>query len=456
MNHEYSSVRPHLQNIALGSNTHPEIRPATAFKPGNALLMTTMLLATLGYATESLANGLALNEQSASGFGTAYAGRSSAALDASTVYGNPAGLSRIKRNEVSGGFAMVDVKDRISDAHSDASGTNNGNSVPLTAIPFGYLSMPIDERFTFGLGVYVPYGLVNDYESSFQGRYHGSYSKVQVKTLQPTMAYRINDHVSVGVGVTVNRIENNLQSYLATGILNGGVDTHIIIKGNDTALGLNLGLMTDLNSSTTWGISYHSKVFYRAYGHTEVINSPSAFGLDGKYSNKIDTTLPESVDTSLTHHFDERWTGYLGTSWTRWSRVQRTEAVNSGVSPLGLQLGFGTFGDDFKWHDTWSVAAGASYQLSPQWLLRSGFAYDPSPTRDADRNVRVPVGNRKAVSFGSAYSPGADLTIDITYGYLWEPAASLNQANTTGVQPSYSAKYHNSAHVIATQMTYRF
>ncbi|MFU1925145.1 outer membrane protein transport protein, partial [Klebsiella pneumoniae] len=73
------------------------------------------------------------NEQSASGAGTAYAGRASSALDASTIYGNPAGLSKLKRTEVSGGLAIVKAKDDISQAHSTAQGSNKGDSVPLAA-----------------------------------------------------------------------------------------------------------------------------------------------------------------------------------------------------------------------------------------------------------------------------------------------------------------------------------
>lgn len=419
-------------------------------------LTLATLLTTLGYASAAWSNGIALNEQTASSFGTAYAGRSSSALDASTIYGNPAGLSRIARTEVSGGFALIDVKDRISDAKGEAPGTNNGDSVPLTAIPFGYVAVPIDQRFTFGLGFYVPFGLVNEYEKSFQGRYHATYSKVQVTTLQPTIAYRIDQHVSIGGGLTLNRIDNNLQTDLATGALNGGKDTHITIKGKDTAVGANLGVLVDLADATTWGLSYHSKIVFHAYGNTEVSGTPSAFNLDGTYKNRIDTTMPESVDTSLTHHFDQQWTGYLGTTWTRWSRIPRTEAVNSGVSPLGLQLGFGTFGDDFKFHDTWSAAVGASYQYSRQWSLRGGYAYDQSPARNANRNVRVPVGNRKALTLGAGYAPNPDLTVDIAFGHLWEPTTVVDQANTNGVQPSYSALYHNSANVLAVQISSRF
>lgn len=414
------------------------------------------LTVIMGVASNAGANGLALNEQSASSAGTAYAGRSSSALDASTLYGNPAGLGKLTRMEVSGGIALIDAKTDISDASGAAPGTNKGDSVPLTAVPFGYISVPIDDRFTFGVGVYAPDGLVNDYEDSFQGRYYGSYSKVQVITVQPTVAYRINEHVMIGFGPTINRIDGKLKNDLATGVLNNGVDTTLTIKGDDTAIGYNIGLLVDINDSLTWGITYHSKVDYHLSGSTTVSNAPGLLGLNGKYSAKLDITLPESVDTSVTYKFDDRWTGYLGTTWTRWSRVEAIRVVNSGLSPIGQQLGFGTIEEDLSWHDTWSVAAGLAYQLSPQWVLRTGFAYDPSPTNNSDRNVRIPVGDRRSIALGVGYSPSSDMTIDLAYGYLWEDRASVNRANTTGLQPSYSAKYENSGKGVVAQLSYRF
>ncbi|WP_367880650.1 outer membrane protein transport protein [Pseudomonas sp. CVAP len=437
-------------------NAQSKLKINSHFTPRSSMLFGAILTLTLGTPSVSWANGLALNEQSASAAGTAYAGRSSSAIDASTVYGNPAGLSKIKKIEVSGGLALIDAKVNISDARSSAPGTTDGNSVPLTAIPFGYFSSPIDDRFTAGIGLYASYGLVNDYESSFQGRYHGSYSKVQVKTLHPAVSYRLSDQVAIGIGTTFNRIENNIQSYLATGALNDGKDTQLTVKSNGTAVGYNFGLMVDMNESTTWGLTYHSKLDFHADGHTKISDSPGALGLDGKYNNKMDVTLPESVDTSFTHRFDERWTGYAGAIWTRWSRIQRIEAINSGLPSLGQQLGFGSVGDDFKLHNTVSTAIGVSYQLSSQWLLRSGLASDPSPARNSDRSVRLPVGNRKALAFGAAYSPNSDLTIDVAYTYLWESTTSVNQSDTNGLQPGFSAKYNNSAHIIAAQLTHRF
>ncbi|MCB2251569.1 outer membrane protein transport protein [Pseudomonas chlororaphis] len=414
------------------------------------------VVAILGASTSVLANGIALNEQSASSAGTAYAGRSSSALDASTIYGNPAGLTKLKRSEISAGAAVVSVSDDINDAKSRVSGTNKGDSVPLGVLPFAYLSTPLDERFSIGLGLYAPSGLINDYESSFQGRYHGSYSTTREVTLQPTIAYRINDYVSIGGGPTINHFTAKLQNYLATGALNNGQDTRVTVKGDDTALGYNLGVLFDLSDATRWGINYHSKVDYELKGHTEVSGSPSVIPLDGKYDNKTDLTMPESVDTSITHRFNSRWTGYLGATWKRWSRIQKIEAVNSGLSPASQAVGLGSVTEEMNWRDTWSGAVGASYQLNPQWLLRAGYAYDPSPIRNADRSVRVPVGNRQAVTLGFAYSPNSDLTIDFAYGYLWDSKVSVKQSNNSGLQPEYSADYDNSANGVSVQATYRY
>ncbi|MGF6092350.1 outer membrane protein transport protein [Pseudomonas sp. 18173] len=410
----------------------------------------------LGTCTSAGANGIALNEQSASSAGTAYAGRSSSALDASTIFGNPAGLTKLKRSEISGGAAVVSVSDDISDAQGSAPGTNKGDSVPLGVVPFAYLSTPLDDRFSIGLGLYAPSGLINDYESTFQGRYHGSYSTTKEVTLQPTIAWRINDCVSIGGGPTINHFNAKLQNDLATGALNNGEDTHVTIKGDDTALGYNVGVLFDLSDATRWGINYHSKVDYELKGHTEVSGSPSVVPLDGKYDNKIDITMPESVDTSITHHFNSRWTGYLGTTWKRWSRIKKVEAVNSALSPLGQAAGLGSVTEEMNWHDTWATAVGASFQLNQQWLLRAGYAYDPSPISNADRSVRVPVGNRQAVTLGGAYSPNADLTIDFAYGYLWDSKVSVNQENNSGLQPAYSGSYENSANGVSVQATYRY
>lgn len=138
-----------------------------------------LTLAALLASNQLLAAGFAINEQSVSAMGTAFAGRSSSALDASTVYGNPAGMSYLKE-QVSGGMALISAGTEIDHVNSNYRGSNDGDMVPLAAIPFGYYVKPLDEQWTFGLGVFVPYGLATEYENNYQGRRFAKDSDVTV------------------------------------------------------------------------------------------------------------------------------------------------------------------------------------------------------------------------------------------------------------------------------------
>lgn len=422
-------------------------------------LKTSLALAVGAVSTHSLGNGIAINEQSVSGMGTSFAGRASAVNDASILFGNPAGLSKLERPEVVGGFGLVKANVDIDDASAE---THKGDMVPLTPVPFAYYASPIDEKFSWGLGLYVPYALISDYEKSFGGRFKGQYSKVEVVTLQPTLSYQINDRVSVGFGPTINKIKGKLVNKLDNSAAFGTGETKVGIKGDDVAYGFNVGLMVDVTDSLTWGLTYHSKVDYTLEGRTRITNGngPIFSQFNGDYDASLDFTTPETIDTSVTYKLDDQWTLYAGTTFTRWSRLQEIVVENEGTpSLLGMQP-IGEVSEELKWHNTWSYAIGASYQLNPQWVLRTGLAIDPSPAENEHRSVRIPVGNRKVFSMGAGWSPNPDLTIDVAYSYLQESSAKVNQASKelagAEIAPGFSAEYNNSAHGLGLQATYRF
>ena len=429
--------------------------------------LTVLALAVSSASGYALANGLAINEQSISGMGTSFAGRSSSAQDASTIYGNPAGMSRLGR-EVSVGGAYIHAKIDIKDANGryangqQVPGTNDGDMVPNSVVPFGYFVTPVDDRLHFGLGVYVPYALISNYEHAFQGRYQGQASKVEVITIQPTVSYKITDKVAIGFGPTINRIEGKLNSNVNFGSTQDG---QVKIDGDDTAYGFNVGLLADLTDDLTFGLTYHSKVSYKLKGNTEVSGANSQLNpvtnalvsrLNGKYDASLNITLPESTDASFTYRLNNDWTVYAGATWTRWSRLQSIDVQNEGTPTLpGLGSPLATVSEELTWKDTWSYAVGAAYQLNPQWVLRAGMAIDPSPADNGNRNVRIPVGDRKTFSVGAGWSPTKEMTIDVAYAYLWEDDVSVNRP-ATATKAGYSAKYDNSAHGLGAQLTYRF
>lgn len=420
------------------------------------MLKTTLGLAVTLASTQLFASGFALNEQSISGMGTGFAGRSSAADDASTVFGNPAGMSRLKRQQVTGGFAAIDASTDINDASGTQSGTNKGDMVPLTGVPMGYYVKPIDDQWAFGLGVYAPFGLITDYENGFQGRNFGSKSEVKVVTFQPTVSYAFNDKVSIGFGPTINRISGSLESSLTTPFSPN--DGNVQIKGDDIGYGYNIGLLVQATDTTRVGLTYHSKVKYKLEGHTEVdaaAGTPGFLLSDGRYDASLDITTPESVDFSVTQQINDAWTVYAGSTWTRWSRLKDITVNNDVTSGGALNPTlFGTITEEQNWHDTWAYAIGTSYQLNKQWVLRTGLSFDQSPANNTDRSPRIPTGDRTIFSLGAGWSPTEDLTIDVAYSYLKEEKVSVNRSNALG--QTYSAEYENSANGFGVGATYRF
>ncbi|MBA1243606.1 OmpP1/FadL family transporter [Pseudomonas japonica] len=420
------------------------------------MIRSSLGLAVTLASTQLFASGFAINEQSISGMGVGFAGRSSSAEDASTVAGNPAGMAFLKREQFTVGAAGIYADTDIDDSRSTLGGSNKGDMVPLVGVPMGYYVKPLNDQWAVGFGVYVPFGLATDYESGYAGRYWADKSVVKVITFQPTISYAFNDKVSIGIGPTFNRIEGELTSRTinASNPISGG-DGEVKIKGDDTAVGFNAGILVQATDKTRLGLTYHSKVDYKLDGNTKARNVRPLPGVlvNFKADASLDLTTPESADLSFTHELNDRWTIYGGSTWTRWSRLENI-TVNSDVTGTAARLGLGTITEEQNWHDTWAHAIGAAYKVNKQWTLRTGFSVDQSPTNNADRSPRIPSGDRRIFSLGAGYSPTDNLTLDFAYSYLKEESVDVNLVSTT--KGAYSATYHNSAHGFGSSLTYKF
>lgn len=425
------------------------------------MLKTTLSLAVAMASSHVFASGFALNEQDVAGMGTGFAGRSSSADNASTVYGNPAGMARLDGQQVTGGVAAIDASTNIKDVSGRSSGSNKGDMVPFTAVPFGFYTNKLNEQWAVGFGVYAPFGLVTDYESGFQGKAFGSKSEVKVITFQPTVSYAFNDRVSIGFGPTINRIAGTLESDINLPIAGTG-SNNVKIKGDDTALGFNAGLLVQATDTTRVGLTYHSKVKYKLEGHTEVTkgaNVPASLLNNGRYDASLKIDTPESWDLSVTQDLSDAWKLYAGATWTRWSRLKDITVNNEGVSAaagsgaLAPQI-VGTIKEDQNWHDTWAYALGTSYRVTKQVVLRTGLTFDQSPTNNTDRSPRIPTGDRTIFSLGLGYDVMPNMTVDLAYSYLKEEPVKVARANALG--QSYNAKYENSANGFGLGVTYKF
>lgn len=106
------------------------------------------------------------------------------------------------------------------------------------------------------------------------------------------------------------------------------------------------------------------------------------------------------------------------------------------------------------WNNSWSYATGVSYALSKDLTLRSGIAFDQSPTNNHERSPRIPSGDRVAISFGLGWTLSEQMSLDLAYSYLREEDTDIHLENPR--KGSYSAVYKNSAHGLGAQLNYFF
>ncbi|CBL44952.1 Long-chain fatty acid transport protein [gamma proteobacterium HdN1] len=408
-------------------------------------LAISLTLGTSIFIPNVFANGLAINEQSVSGAGTNYAGRASTPRDASTLYSNPAGLVRLEGSQITGGTGFIQAKTKIREVASSTAGTNRGDMVPNTFVPFGYFSQKINSRWAAGIGVYAPFGIKGEYEKGYAGRAYGLHNEVSVVSVQPTTSFQINPQFSLGAGITFNRIEGVLTNSIPNQYLNVPLngETSLDIKGDDTSFGYNLGALVSIVDGLDWGIAYHSKLKFGLEGRTRVkTNIP---GAAGRYKGTLDITMPESIDTSFSYRW-KQWGAYTGATWMRWSRLSGIEVNNQNAGP------FSRISESLNWKDTYSYAVGVSYDLEPTLQLRAGLGSDPSPTNDADRSVRIPVGDRYSFTLGAGWKVSSQLTVDVAYARIQEKWAEVNKYQ----YGSYLANFKNSANTLGVQLTYLF
>lgn len=159
------------------------------------------------------ASGFALIEQNASGLGNAYAGAAAVAEDASTIYFNPAGLTRLPGRQFVGALHVImpsaDFSNRASTpafsttalAGPFAQNGSGGNGGETALVPNFYLSWQLDPKLFLGVGVNAPFGMMTDYDANWMGRFHALKSAIETVNINPTVAYKVNDRFSFGVGL---------------------------------------------------------------------------------------------------------------------------------------------------------------------------------------------------------------------------------------------------------------
>lgn len=419
------------------------------------LLATAVAFAT--QASLSHAAGYGINEQSASYLGTAFAGRGSNAIDAAVSSSNPAGISFLEGTNISGGADLILEGGKFSGEHilldTSTAGSTDGFQ-KMTPVPFGYFTTQYDDKWSFGLAGYAPYGIELDYDKNWIGNDFGNKTSVQVIALQATASYKIMDNFAIGFGLIGSHVKGELTS---SPTILGLVPANGKIEGDDNTVTWNIGALWQPTEQTTIGLAYHHAHKFKLKGEYSVNSSVPIAAANKLEPAQLHITMPEKVLFSVTQKLTNQWTVMGDVTWTRWSKFREFDVFNP------------TTGDSqnyvpMNWQNTWAASIGTSYQLNDQILLRAGYMFDQSPVTDETRTVRSPDANRNWFTIGLNWKIDDHMDVDFAYSYVLLADGNITESKHSkpakpGIDAAYgtlTGTYKMSSSILGAQLNYKF
>ena len=432
--------------------------------------------------SQASAAGFALIENSASGMGNAFAGAAAIAEDASTIYFNPAGLSKLDGQQIVVAGHVVRASADFSNNGSTLSSSLGGGSLlggndiseATALIPNFYYANKLNDKWAFGLGINVPFGQSTNYSDTWAGRYHATKSEIASLNINPSASFKVNDKLSVGFGVSAQYFEATLANQIdsravclsvtssancnAAGLTTLGdvnTDSSVSLNGDDWSFGWNVGLLYDINDETRLGFAYRSNVkqsikgtadFTRSAGLNAILGASTAFA-DASITTGIN--LPETLSLSLNQAFNSKWTMLADVTWTKWSRFDKLVVDYDSAQP--------TTTIPENWEDSLRYSLGVNYQADEKWIYRAGLALDETPIGTAeDRTARLPDADRTWLSFGFGYKVSKTSSVDVGYTHIFFDDAAINNSSTASFGHTLAGNFDVSVDIFSAQYNWKF
>jgi long-chain fatty acid transport protein len=389
--------------------------------------LLAVLLVLVLTASTSFAAGFRLVEAGSKAMGMGFA-FTAVADDPSAIYFNPAGLTQLQGNNVMLGGTYVRLNGAEFTGTTPLTGgatrSETQESLDLFIPNAYYTRTTSDGYISYGIGVFSPFGLGQEYPSP--SIFQNQITKIDLQTIviNPTIAFKINEYLSVGVGI--DYLYGKLNNYDTN---QGIFKTHF--EGTGDAWGYNFGLLLKPTKDLKVGFNYRSpfRVSVKEGDWTVSDNTTSSFPV-GTTKASVDLTLPATAAIGVAYTLD-RLTLSADADWTFWSSYKELKIVNTGFPPYSVTR-------TKSWVDVCAVRLGAEYRVTGPLALRAGFVYDPTPTPASTMGPELPDATRMDYMLGVGYKVGA-WTIDVAGMYIQKFDRTVNnQAGTQGFNGTWS------------------
>lgn len=444
------------------------------FVPSASMPLLRLLAVAISLAVTATgvqAAGFQLKENSAIGLGRAFAGSGAAPGDAAVIANNPAAMTLLEGYIAQADLSLVDLSVDFTGGGTDASGApltggDGGDAGDLAPIPAAYFSAPLGDRFRVGVSLTAPFGLKTEYDDGWVGRYSALTSDLRTVDLGVALSYAVTDRFSLGGSLIYQYAEAELSNAvdfgailaaqgLAPAFLPQSADGKAVIEGDDYAWGWTVGGLWQINDRVNLGFNYRSEIEHELTGtadFTVPANAAAVFaGLPGNLftdtGGRAELSTPAIATLSGYWQVTDRLALMADIARTYWDSFENiTVEYDNPAQPVTI--------DPQNWRNTWFASLGADYRLNDHWTLRSGMAYDQTPTQLGFRTPRVPDTDRRWLSIGASYAPTEAWLLSVGYTHIFSNEPEIALLSTTGSTLQGNAKA--TTHLFAASAAYRF
>jgi len=415
----------------------------------------------------ALAGGLLLYEVGTADVGLASAGYSARAQDAATVFTNPAGMTRLDGSQLTLGAQLLygDLKFSPANGTSPDLGTNNGGN-PIGWFPGGgvFFSHSISPDLKVGIAATGNFGLALKYNSDWVGRYYVQEATLIGMSVLPSIAYRVNQNLSLGASLNV--MYGKLKQQVAInnpgrGIIRPDTDGQLDLDNSTWGIGVNLGALYEFSPATRVGFTWNSQVkldFEPTLNFSGLAPGMQALVNARGFNNAvlgINMTVPQQLMLSGFHQVNDRWAVLGSLGWQQWSKFGYPEIgfVNSG-NPNSITA-------DLDYKDTWHFALGGQYRVSQPWLLNFGVAYDSGFQNNGHISPALPANSQWRFGIGAQNEISKNFSWGLAAEYVYGGTLDVNNQGqlpvTLGGRGDLVGSYNNAAvYFIAANLNWKF
>jgi long-chain fatty acid transport protein len=369
--------------------------------------------------------------------------------DPSAVFYNPAGLMQLQRPEV----YLNSVFSSTNRTYTSPEGSYTTAKHEIFNIPAFYGTLPVHERVVLGIGFFMPFGLGTTWPPEWAGKLLTTMSKLQTFNINPVVAVKLLDNLSVAAGFDVlySNVQIQRRSFRVVPPL---TEIKNDFEGDGTGFGYNLGLLYEPIEGVKFGASYRSEI---KVNHTGDFKA----SLTNNVGGQADVVFPPSVTWGLSYSRIKPFVFEFDVTWTGWSTYK---SLNLDLSQPIPGTGFGTtifaISQEKNWNDAWAFRFGGNYEIRPGMKARIGYIYDLTPVPNSTFDPTVPDANRHIFTLGGD-TQISRFTLGFAYNYiLSENRSKANTIAVNGVplREAFQAngKYKSDNHSLGFSLSCKF